>query len=124
MARNKNQRPVDEFGIAESLGEIRTMPEVEEQKLEAADVDPVIDDPQEFRIAIGTAQMEGKTFVEVSERLFKYLVKNSKTNYITYGDPGVKVFLKGTREVIEKEDKMNAEERAVYESKKLLEQQG
>ncbi len=116
MARNK--KPMDEFDLAESLGEIRTMPEQPEIKIEVKEEDPLIDDPQEFRIAIANAQFNDTDFVEVSERLFKHLLKNAKTNYFTYGDPGVKVYLAGTRLKHEKEDKMNAEDYAIMEGKR------
>lgn len=123
MAKGR-QRPTDEFGIAESLGEIVTMPEINEAVVETKEPPTVIDNPEEFRMAIGQAQMAGEEYIEVGEKLFKYLLKNSKSKYLTYGDPGVKVYLQGTREKYDKEDNMTAEQFAEYEGKKKREQLG
>jgi hypothetical protein len=112
------QTNVDEFGIAESLGEIRTMPEINEKAIgPVAELPEVIDNPEDFRMAIGNAQMNGAEYVEVGEKLFKYLLKNSKSKYLTYGAPGIKVYKAGTREQYEREDKMTAEAFAEYEAK-------
>lgn len=108
MARGR-QTTIDEFGIAESLGQIKTMPEIDETVVAPKEEQKIIDSPEEFRLAIGQAQMEGEDSLEVGERLFKYLLKNSKSPYLTYGDPGIKVYLAGTREKYEREDAMNAE---------------
>jgi len=123
MAKGR-QRPTDEFGIAESLGEIVTMPEINEAVVETKEPPTVIDNPEEFRMAIGQAQMAGEEYIEVGEKLFKYLLKNSKSKYLTYGDPGVKVYLQGTREKYDKEDNMTAEQFAEYEGKQKREQLG
>ena len=121
MAKNR-QRQVDEFGIAESLGEITTMPEINEEVVKSEDEkSEIIDNPQDFRMAVGQAAMEGQEYIEVSEKLFKYLLKNSKSKYLTYGDPGIKVYLAGTREEIEREERMSAEQYAEYISKKARE---
>jgi hypothetical protein len=99
----------DSFHDAEANGQIRTLPEVAtldaitEPKLE------ILDTADDFRTAIGNAQMEGIDHVIVTERLFKYLIKNQTTRYLTYGDPGVKVYKEGTKKECDKEDKMNAE---------------
>lgn len=121
MAKNR-QRQIDEFGIAESLGDIVTMPEINEEIVNPdAEKSEVIDNPQDFRMAIGRAAMEGEEYIEVSEKLFKYLLKNSKSPYLTYGDPGIKVYLAGTREEIEREERMSAEQYAEYIGKKQRE---
>lgn len=120
MSKGK-QRPTDEFGIAESLGQIQTMPEIEEKVLGIKEQSTVIESPEDFRIAVGQAQMEGDEYIEVGEKLFKYLLKNSKSKYLTYGDPGIKVYLKGTREKYEREDKMSAEAFIGYEAKQKAE---
>lgn len=113
MARKP--RLTDEFGIAESLGEIHTMPEEITKDVETKEEEvEVIDSPDAFRIAVGHAEMEGKNHIEVSERLFKYLVKNSKTRYITYGDGGIKVYKVGTKEENDKIDSMTAEQYIEY----------
>lgn len=104
---------------AESLGQIKTAPQAEtvETKIETSEV---LDNPEEFRMAIGNCQLEGRGWIEVSERLFNYLIKNQKTAYITYGDPGIKVFKAGTRAGIAKEERMSAEEYADYAARKKM----
>lgn len=105
------QRQEDQFGIAEAMGEIVTMPEINESVvgIKEPQEEIIIDNPEDFRMAIGQAQMEGEESIEVGEKLFKYLLKNSKSPYLTYGDPGIKVYLKGTRDKLEREEKMSAE---------------
>jgi hypothetical protein len=99
------------FENAEALGDLKTLPFEEEDLADVVgdDVAEIISKPIEFQMAIGHAQMEGKDFVEVTPELFQYLVKKAKTKYLTYGDPGVKVYKAGTREEIEREENMNAE---------------
>ncbi len=116
------QRPVDEFGIAEAMGDIVTMPEIPEELVKPEVEVEVIDNPEHFRIAIGQAQMAGEDSIEVGPKLFKYLLKNSKSPYLTYGDGGIKVYLAGTREKHEKEALMNAEAYAEMISKQAREQ--
>lgn len=117
MAKGK-QRTLDQFGIAESLGEIQTMAESDETGLQQQENEvTLIDNPEDFRIAIGQAAMNGEDYVEVSEKLFKYLVKNSKTRYLTYGDNGIKVYKVGTKQENDRIDKMTAEAYLEYEHK-------
>lgn len=106
----KDQKSID-FGKAEALGQVKTMPKAMEDKAEEITGEDLtgIDSIDAFRIAVGNAQLEGLEYVEVSEKFFRYLVKNQKTPYLTYGDPGVKVFIQGTREVILAEESLNAE---------------
>ena len=64
---------------AEAMGEIKTMPEVTlPPPVQVVEKSSVIDNPEEFRMAIGNAQMEGLEYIEVTEKLFKYLMKNQK----------------------------------------------
>lgn len=112
MARPRQQLPgvLDgTYGKAEALGEIKTMPEANNDALPEVEKEPTVDNPEEFRMAIGHAQMEGRDYVEVTEKLFKYLLKNAKSKYITYGDPGIKVFLAGTKDKILREESMSAD---------------
>lgn len=104
----------------EALGMVRTMP----TKTEPVAMRPVfdsevgvVDSPHEFQGAIGQAQMEGLEYVEVSERMFSYLLKNNKSNYLTYGSPGIKVYRAGTRAQMEREDRMSAEMKHEYLAK-------
>lgn len=106
----KSKRGHTEFEQAEMLGEIVTSPFDDTKEEIKEEVSEVIDDPNEFRMAIGQAQMEGYEYVEVSEKMFKYLLRKSKSKYLTYGDPGIKVFQVGTREEIEREESLSAEQ--------------
>lgn len=100
----------DEFKKAEALGQIKTMPAEKELP---APVEPepieIVNDPASFAAAIGNAQMEDIDSIEVGEKLFKHLMRNSKAKYLTYGNPGIKVYLAGTRDQIEREENMSAE---------------
>lgn len=109
----KDQRNL--FKDAEALGQLKSGPVVAEPVAETPHETKVIDNPNDFQYAIGRAQMamqegDGEDFVEVSEELFKYLVKNQKTSYLTYGSPGIKVYLAGTREACEIRDSLSAED--------------
>ena len=48
--------------------------------------------------------------IEVTKELFQALLKGRKGAYLTYGDPGVKVFVQGTVEDIEREENLSADE--------------
>lgn len=100
-----------DFKKAEALGQIKTMPETPAETMpEVIEQSmPVIDNPADFQAAIGNAQMDELDYIEVTEKMFKYLAKNSKTKYLTYGNPGIKVFIQGTREEMQAEDNMSAE---------------
>jgi len=111
------------FRDSEALKEIKPLPMVHEPKEKEKPEVEIIDDPESFRMAIGHAQMAksegtGDGCIEVSERMFKYLIRNQKTRYITYGDPGIKVYLAGTRAEMDKEDMMNCEEYSKYMNEK------
>jgi hypothetical protein len=113
------QTTMDKFGIAESMGEIHTMPEIDESMLNIDKQEVTyVDDPESFRMAIGSAQMNGEEFIEIGPTLFKYLLKSAKSRYLTYGSPGIKIYLKGTREELEKEEKMSAEQYLDYDTKR------
>lgn len=99
---------------AQALGELHTMPEVLDVPQERLEISGVIDNPEDFRMAVGNAQLDGVEHLEVSEKLFKYLLKNSKSRYITYGNPGVKVYLAGTKDKYDYEDSLNAEAHHEY----------
>ncbi len=80
----------------------------------------ILDNPEEFRVAVGQAQMDGIQHLEVTEKLFAYLTRNSDTKYLTYGDPGLKIYKAGTKDAIEKVESMNAEAYNDYLVKKKL----
>ena len=96
----------------EALGQIKSMkqaPEKEAPKQVTDETNGIIDNAEEFRMAIGNAQMENLEYVEVSERLYKFLLKNRESNYLTYGDPGIKVYRAGTKKKCDREDNMPPE---------------
>jgi hypothetical protein len=103
----------NEFKKSEALGKIKTMPKIEEKAVVEIEKEKVIETPDEFRIAMGNAQMDDVEYIEVSEKLFKHLLKNHKSKFLTYGDPGIKVYVAGTREKYEAEEAMSAD--AYYE---------
>lgn len=114
---------VKTFKEAEALGQVKSLPEVKEPKEEVAFAQShdIIDTPDKFEQAIGNAQLDGLEYIEVEERLFKHLVRNSPTEYLTYGKPGVKVFKRGTRDAIMKKDNLSAEAYHDYVSRKRAE---
>lgn len=79
--------------------------------------DTVYDNPEDFRVAIGYAQMEGLTHITVSERLMKHLSRSDKVESITYGSPGVRVYKVGCKEKLDKLESMRAEEYGDYIAK-------
>jgi hypothetical protein len=108
---------------AEALGAIKTLPNFKEDQEIEYNEEPtakVIDSPREFEMAVANAQMEGDEHIEVSERLFNHLVKKAKTPYLTYGKPGIKIFKEGTKEEIQRIEKMNAEDYGNYVGRKKL----
>lgn len=116
---SKSTKKLDDLSSAEAVGHIKSMPEMQGLPQEADIVDDsVIDDPDTFRMAIGNAQMEEREWIEIGERLFKHLVRNNKTEYFTYGSPGVKVFLKGTRKEIMQRERMTSDDYHEYITKK------
>lgn len=111
----ENQKNIEQeeksFKKAEAIGQIKTMPKTKEVVPEVSfeQSEAIIDSPDKFQMAIGNAQMDGLDAIEVTEKLFKHLAKNSKTKYLTYGKPGIKVFVEGTRDAIEAEESLSAE---------------
>lgn len=52
-----------------------------------------------------------KEFFEVTPEFFSALTKGCKTNYLTYGSPGIKIYIKGTKEACDRDDAMTVEHR-------------
>lgn len=69
-----------------------------------------------FEAKVSSAKLNGEEFVETTEDVFKYITKNHPTQYLTYH--GIRVYLKGTREEIEREERMSIDEREVYRAEK------
>lgn len=63
-------------------------------------------------------------YLEITQGFMDVLMKGTRTENgrpitsCTYGKPGVKLYVEGTRETTEKENAMSAEDRAVYEAQK------
>lgn len=107
MAKNKD------LGDAEAVGNLKTMPPKQDPIVEKNYEGVVVDNPEDFRMAVGHAQMAHAEYIEVSARMFEYLVKNNKTEYITYGSPGIKVYKEGTREKIEAWERLSPEQQMI-----------
>ena len=76
-----------------------------------------IDNFNEFQQAVINAQFEKRGFIEVSEKFFRVLTEGQKTSYLTYGKPGIKVYIEGTREGIEAREALTAEQARELEIK-------
>lgn len=109
----------NEMKDAEALGHIKTMPEVVEAARAEAPPSVAIDNPEEFRLAVGQAQMEGIDHLLVTEKLMSYLLRGNKSESLTYGDPGIRIFVEGTKEEIERVERMNAEQFQTHYIKKM-----
>lgn len=115
----------DEFELAEAMSQIKSaarLPDEAIEKMAGEELSDDIDTPEAFRTALGVAQMDELEYIEVGEKLFNYLVKNQKTPYLTYGEPGIKIYKKGTRVAIEKEESMKAEDRYTLICKRSAEE--
>ncbi len=99
----------DAFQDAEAQKLILTMPEMVEGPTVTGEVPTIIDNPEDFRMAVGNAQMNGEDSIEVSDKVFNYIIKNNKTKYFTYGSPGIKVYKVGTKDELDREESMTSE---------------
>lgn len=106
---------------AEVMGQIKTMPEYQETSVQVKEGKVAIDNPDDFKNALFDIQTmiddPKEKFVIVTEKLFNYLSKKHKTEYLTYGDPGIKVYKEGTKEDIDKKDNLSAEQYHNYMTK-------
>lgn len=67
----------------------------------------VVTELAQFRNALSAAQLAKKTYLEVSEEIFTFLANGEVTNYINYGTPTIRIFRPGTKEEIERRERMN-----------------
>jgi hypothetical protein len=74
-------------------------------------IEPVVSTVSDFLAAVKRAQSspEKNKFVEVSKEVFDHYMHGSETEYFTTGAPGVRVYVKGTREAIEAKEKRTTE---------------
>lgn len=76
-----------------------------------------IDDFSQLQMAVGEAQLNESTdHLFVSERLFKAIIKKARTSNqsIMYGDPGIRIYVPGAKEELDKHDRMSAEAYGQY----------
>jgi len=69
-------------------------------------VDDAIDTTSKVEQAIARAQQAPTLpgvhkYIEVTQEVFDHYMHGTKTAYFTRGDPGVRVYIKGTRDAIE-----------------------
>lgn len=60
-------------------------------------------------------------YLEATPEFFEALVKGQKTQYLTYGKPGVKIYIKGTKDAIDKEENLPADE---WRTRQILQKSG
>jgi hypothetical protein len=63
----------------------------------------------EARQEIERARVSGDEYVEVPEDVFKFMTQGAETPFLTDGNPGVMVFVEGTREKLMSQGNMPAE---------------
>ncbi len=100
--------------LGEAKGEVKTLPKFEDIQKTEKILESVIDSPEEFRTAIGRCQMDRVDHIEVTERMFEYLVKGHATPYLCYGNPGIKVYRVGTKPENDRLERMSAEDYSRY----------
>ena len=99
----------DAFKDAEALGKINTMPELKHTPAVEEPNTEVITDPTQFQMAIARAQFDGIDHVIVDKNVLMSLLRGNKGVSLTYGNPGVRVYLEGTKESCEDIEKLSAE---------------
>jgi hypothetical protein len=62
------------------------------------EAEPVITDIQDFYMKAQTASLMNEDYLVVNERVFNAIGRGVKSPYLTYGNPGIKVYLEGTKE--------------------------
>jgi hypothetical protein len=60
-------------------------------------------------------------YLEVTKEFFQALTRGTKTNYLTYGSPGVKIYMQGTKPAIDAEENLSAEDWRTLEIKRCKE---
>lgn len=78
--------------------------------------DGVIDNYHALDAAMLNVQRgESKEYLEVTPDFFAALTKGTKTNYLTYGSPGIKVYVQGSKGDIDREESMTCEQKHAFE---------
>lgn len=120
----KTEQISEEFVNQAIKTNIKTLHEQKEDVQEQEVKSLYAESPEDFRVALGQAQMEGFDHITVSEKLFNFLVKNNKTRYLTYGTPGIKIYKEGTKDECDSEDSMSFDIYNDYLVKKKLKEKG
>lgn len=97
---------------AEAIGQIHRgleMPELAAEEPKMPEAHEILDNPEQFRMAIGRAQLNSEKYVTISERLMQYLARG-KALSITYGNPGIRVYVDGAKEKLDKIEAMNSDQ--------------
>lgn len=97
-----------------TLNRVQPLPSVAEPVVLKEDSWEPAKTREEFFDAVQRAHAEERDWLEVTDEVFKMLVRNQKTNYLTYDSPGIKVFRVGTRDQILKEEAMTPEAYSSY----------
>lgn len=97
------------------------IPTTSDGTLTSSDEKKPIDNYQDFLGAYGEAVVEGIGHVEVTQKLFDYLCKDKHSKALTYGKPGIKVFIAGTMDDVLDDEEMSADEFYVKDIKRLQE---
>jgi hypothetical protein len=102
---------------AEMMGNLPTLPSAVDPVtlIPVKEVEKIVDDAHEFEVELARARMEKKS-VTISDRLWGFIVNNQQTPYLMY--KGVRVFRPGTKEIIEKEMAMSADDYHNYITRK------
>lgn len=80
------------------------MPQVEPSE----PAEQVISDISEFYMRAQTAALMNEDYLVVDQKVFNAIGRGVKTNYLTYGNPGIKVYLEGTKEKCDTFDRRTA----------------
>lgn len=119
MEKNKP----DEFKRAQIMGELKTMPDVQQTVVEQKEEQKPVETMDEFRQAIWEIQTSSdlkadEKFITVSDKVFDLIVKKREhIKMITYDNPGVKVYRQGAKKELDLIDSLTAEQYHNYKSK-------
>lgn len=67
----------------------------------------VLDTLEDFRSAVGQAQLSGKGHVVVSPRIFHFLTSGKETPFLDFGSPSIRVYCSDTMQKVVEIEEMN-----------------
>jgi len=97
------------------------LPTTEQEPKQRKQKSTAIDNYIDFEASVKHAQLEDIEYLEVTQKLMEKLMKDSEVESITYGKPGVRVFVEGARERILGQEALSTEEFRELEIKKAQE---